>query len=142
MANKVPSRGSLLKLTISASLTTIAQISRIGIGQTKNEVIDVEDLDDSGVAIDKLNLGTVTQGAVTATCHYDPDYANHQFITDTILLGAASFPLACSVVFADATPASATFNAAGMGFGATMANKEALTGEIEIEVDGVVTWPT
>lgn len=139
---KVVSKGSLLKVTISASLTTVAQASRIGIGATRNVVVDAPTLDDAAFPIDKVNTGDVEQAPVTATIFYDPDSSVHQFITDTIALGPASFPLACSVVFADATPASATFNAAGFSFSATMANRELLGAEIEIEVDGAVSWPT
>jgi hypothetical protein len=129
---KVKAKGSLLKTTISASLTTIAQCTEISIGEQKNRMLDVECLDD----------GAVTQEPITATILYDPDGATHQFITDTIALGAASFPIASSVVFADATPASATFSAAGYGFSASMSVKGLLTAQISMTPAGVVAYPT
>lgn len=139
---KVKSKGSLIKTTISASLTTIAQTNDINIGAKKNRTIDVECLDDSGVAVEMMNDGAVTQEEVTATILYDPDSTTHQFITDTIDLGAASFPIASSVVFADATPASATFNAVGFGFATSIAVKGVLTANISITCAGIVTYPT
>jgi hypothetical protein len=139
---KVKAKGSLLKTTISASLTTIAQCTEISIGEQKNRMLDVECLDDSGVAVEMLNDGAVTQEPITATILYDPDGATHQFITDTIALGAASFPIASSVVFADATPASATFSAAGYGFSASMSVKGLLTAQISMTPAGVVAYPT
>lgn len=139
---KVKSKGGLLKITISASLTTVLQCTDINIGNKANRMLDVECLDDSGVAVEMFNDGAVTQEPVTATILYDPDSTVHQFITDTIDLGAASFPIACSVVFADATPASATFNAGGFSFGIGMAVKGMLTGNVTITATGLVTYPT
>jgi hypothetical protein len=139
---KVKSKGGLLRVTISAVLTTVLQCTDINIGSKANRMLDAECIDDSGVAVEMLNDGAVTQEQVTATVLYDPDSTVHQFITDTIDLGAASFPIACSVVFADTTPASATFNAGGFGFGVGMAVKGLLTGNITITPTGLVTYPT
>ncbi len=139
---KIPAKGSLLKTTISASLTTIAQCTEINIGATANRTIDVECLDDSGVGVEMMNDGAVTQEPITASILYDPDSTVHQFITDTILLGAASFPIASSVVFADATPASATFNAEGFGLSVGISVKGVTTGSLTIVPSGPVTWPT
>jgi phage-related minor tail protein len=139
---KVAAKGSLIKTTISASLTTIAQCTEISIGEKANRMLDAECMDDSGVAVAMLNDGAVTQEPVTATILYDPDGATHQFITDTIDLGAASFPIASSVVFADTTPASATFNANGFGFSASMSVKGLLTAQIKMVPSGIVTYPT
>jgi hypothetical protein len=140
--SKIKAKGSLIKTTISASLTTIAQCTEINIGATANRTIDVECLDDSGVGVEMLNDGAVTQEPVTATILYDPDSTTHQFITDTIALGAASFPIASSVVFADATPASATFNAVGFGFGVGIGVKGVTTGNLTMVPAGPVSWPS
>lgn len=139
---KVKSKGGLLKKTISASLTTIVQLTEINIGATKNRMLDVECLDDSGTAVEMMNDGAVTQEEITASGLYDPDAATHQSITDDIITGATAYPIACSVVFADATPASATFNAGGFGFSAGMSVKGVLTCQISITPTGYVTWPT
>lgn len=139
---KVKAKGSLLKLTISASLTTIAQCTEINIGATANRTIDVECLDDSGVSVEMMNDGAVTQEQVTATILYDPDGATHMFLTDSILSGATDFPIAGSVVFADATPASTTFSAVGFGFGVGISVKGVTTGNLSITLAGAATWPT
>jgi hypothetical protein len=139
---KVKAKGSLIKTTIATVLTTIAQCTEITIGATTNRTIDVECLDDSGVGVEMMNDGAVTQEPITATILYDPDSTTHQFITDTIALGAASFPIASSVVFADATPTSATFNAVGFGFGVGISVKGVLTGNLTIVPAGPVSWPT
>lgn len=138
---RVPARGTLLKVTISASLTSIGQVTSLGIGDTMSQVVDTEALDDSSVTITKTNIGTVEQDDITADILYDPDSATHQFITDTIIV-PANFPNAGSVVFADATPASATFSAVGYGFGASVAVKDVLKGRITIKCNGPVVWPT
>lgn len=139
---KIKSKGSLVKTTISAVLTTIAQCTEINIGATANRTIDVECLDDAGVGVEMLNDGAVTQESVTASILYDPDSTTHQFITDTIALGAASFPIASSVVFADPTPTSATFSAVGFGLGVGISVKGVTTGSLTITPAGPVTWPT
>lgn len=139
---KVKSKGTLVKTTISAVLTTIAQTTEVGIGATANRMLDVECTDDSGTAVEMLNDGAVTQEPVTASILYDPDGATHQFITDSIITGATAFPIASSVVFADATPASATFNAGGYSFGASASVKGVLTAQLTMFPTGYVTWPT
>lgn len=137
---KIVSKGCVLKATISASLTSIAQVNNIQVGESANEVVDAEDLDDSGVAVDKVNIGSVTQGDITFTGHYDPDLATDAFITDSIAAGAASFPIACSIVLTDSTPSSITFDALGFGMSIGMANKELVSKNGRI-VTKAVTWP-
>jgi len=139
---KVKTRGSLFKLTISASLTTIAQCQEFSTGETKNRTLDVECLDDSSPGVEMMNDGCVTQEEGSATLLFDPDSTNHQFITDSILAGSASFPIAGSYVFADATPASTTFSAVGFGFGATVAVKDVLKANVSVTYAGPLTWPT
>lgn len=138
---RVPSRGGLLKLTISAVLTTIAQTEEVNIGDSASQVMDTEATDDSTPNITKTNLMTADQDDITASIYYDPDAATHQFITDTIA-APSGFPVAGSVVFADATPASATFSAVGFRFGAGFKVKDVLRGRIGIMVNGLVVWPT
>lgn len=139
---KVKTRGSLWKLTISASLTTIAQCTEFSTGETKNRTIDVECLDDSGVGVEMMNDGCVTQEEGSASLLFDPDSTIHQFITDSILAGATPFPIAGSFVFADATPASTTFSCVGLGFGAVVAVKDVLKANVSITYAGPLTWPT
>lgn len=139
---KIKTRGSLFRLTISTVLTTIAQCTEFSTGETKNRTIDVECLDDTGVAVEMMNDGCVTQEEGSASILFDPDSTAHQFITDSILLGAASFPIAGSFVFADATPASVTFSCVGLGFGATATVKDVLKANVSIAYAGAITWPT
>lgn len=139
---KITAKGTVLQTTISAVLTTIVQVPEITIGETKNRTIDVECMDDAGVAVEMMNDGAVTQGEITASSLYDPDAATHQFITDTIATGATAFPLASAVKFADPTPSSATFSAVGFGFGASASVKDVLKGTISMTPAGLVTWPT
>ena len=139
---KIKAKGTLIKTTISASLTTIAQCTDIQVGATANRTIDVECLDDSGVGVEMMNDGAVTQEQVTATILYDPDSVTHMFITDSIATGATAFPLASSVVFADSTPASVTFSAVGFGFSAGASVKGVLTGNLTMTLAGPATWPT
>lgn len=139
---KIKSKGTLIRTTISASLTTILQCTEINIGATKNRTIDVECLDDAGVGVEMMNDGAVTQEEVTATILYDPDSTVHQFITDSILTGTTAFPLASSVVFADATPGSTTFSVVGFGFSVGISVKGVTTGQLSMTLAGPATWPT
>lgn len=138
---KVKTRGTLIKATISAVLTTIAQVDEIDTGETKSRTLDVECMDDSGVGVEMMNDGCVTQGEVTFAGLFDPDGATQQFLTDTIL-APSGFPVACSIVFADSTPASATFSAVGFGFQATASVKGALRFRGSMTPATYLTWPT
>jgi hypothetical protein len=138
---KYAARGTLLKLTISASLTTIVQMRNVRIGQTKSDTIQVDALDDSGIGHSKISAGTATQDDITADGWWDPDATTHKFVTG-LIAAPSGYPIAGSIVTTDATPASTTFSAIGFGFGATANVNEALTCEINIETNGVVTWPT
>lgn len=140
---KYASRGTLLKLTISASLTTIAQVRSIRIGDTTTDVLQVDALDDSGISHDFINAGTATQDDITAELFYDPDNSTHTAVTGFIASNTAlAAGIAGSVVFPDGTPDSGTFTAIGLGFGSTVTQGEALVGNLTIKLDGVFIWPT
>lgn len=138
---KYVARGSILKLTISSTLTAIAQIKSVKVGDTTSDVIQVDSLDDSGIGHDFINAGTATQDDITAEAFWDPDNTTHKFITG-LIAAPSGFPVAGSIVTTDATPASTTFSAIGFGFGATINVNEALMANITIKCDGVAVWPT
>ncbi|TXH56421.1 MAG: hypothetical protein E6Q97_06475 [Desulfurellales bacterium] len=139
---KITTRGTVFQLTISASLTTIAQCTDFSTGETKSRTIDVECMDDTGHSVAMMNDDVVTQGEGSASILYDPDSTVHQFITDSILAGATSFPIAGAFKFSDATPASATFSAVGLGFGVSASVKDVLKANVSIAYAGTITWPT
>lgn len=136
----VPGHGGVLKSTIAASLTIIAQTEDVQIGESASQVMDTETTDDAGPSIRKTNLLMADQEDITSAILYDPDGATHKHFTNSIAAPAA-FPIAGSVVFADATPASATFSAVGFGFSAGFKVKDVLRGRIRIMTNGLVVWP-
>jgi hypothetical protein len=139
---KIKTRGTVFQLTISAVLTTVAQTTEVNTGETKNRVLDVECLDDSGVGVEMMNDGCVTQEEGSASLLFDPDSTVHQFITDSILGGSTAYPIAGAWKWADATPASTTFSCIGLGFGATATVKDVLKANVTVSYATYCTWPT
>ena len=109
---RIVTKGAVVKITISAVLTAIAQSISITEASVENDVEPTPTLDD-GIGPTKSNTGYTTTGDHSLEVYFDKASATHEFITDTILLGAASYPIACSITGSDGL--IDTFNAVGMG---------------------------
>ena len=133
------SHGALLKLTISASLTTIAQLKSIKLGDKKSETIPIRKLDGSTFATN-LNTKVVTHDELTYEGYYDITNSTHQFLTTTIDT-PANFPVAGSVVFTDAAPKSVTFSAVGLSHGVNISEGDAIMFNGSAVHNGL-TYPT
>lgn len=77
-------KGTLLQVEIASVFTTIAQVIELDVGQDSIETFEADFLDNSEAYIPKAQTGRSSAADVSGTLFYDPDLANHQFITDTI----------------------------------------------------------
>lgn len=136
---RIVTKGAKLRVTISASLTDIAQLISITEASSENQVEPTPTLDDA-IGITKSNTGYVDTGETTAEIYFDKASATHEFITDTIQLGAASFPIACTIVSSDTT--IDTFNAVGFGITKSFPERGFQRANITIKHTGQITYAT
>lgn len=137
----VVTKATLLKVTISASLTSVVQITELSIGGQQQETFSIKTLD-GGAAVGKKSTGYYEQGNITGRYFYDPANATHQFIA-----ASSQTPLttdvACAIVMTDTDSTSLTFNAAAIGLGETSFDTgNGVMQAFEIVPNGGVAFPT
>jgi len=130
-------QGTVFKMTISSTLTAIAQ------------VLDIDGPEVSVGVKDKTNLGDTSKrkraqlpdsGSVSLSIQYDPADTTHTFLTTTV----NTWPQvnnACEIDFNTSGSHKASFNAFIKKFKPKGMNEEDnLEADIELEIDGLVTW--
>lgn len=135
---KVKCKGTIVKHTISAALTAIAQVTEMELTGTKSNTWDSTALD-TGVFKTKEQTGYSDPGMYSLGLFYDPALVGHQFITDLI---AAPADNAMQITYADTAATTQDFTAAGVEFGVVVAMDDGLRGSATYEIDGDPDWPT
>jgi len=135
---KVASKGTALQLSISAVFTTVVQITNIDGPDSEVQSFDSTSLD-SGVGMEKDVTGFVDGGNVSGECFFDPVAVTHQALTDVITAPAVS---SWKIVWSDAASTEWPFSGILKKFTPTAALAEGLKAAFEIELDGMVTYPT
>src|ERR1017187_3065491 len=106
---KFPSQGVTFQITISSTLTTIAQCSEIDLPDPEVEIVETTDLSTAhGKTFD--TTGLVDAGDAGGTLFFDPAGATHTFLTGMIKAPTVNTLLACKAIFTDVAPTSWTFN--------------------------------
>ena len=137
---RIVTKATALKVTISASLTTITQVISMTEASSENQVEPTPTFDDA-IGITKSNTGYVDTGDLSAEIFFDKGQATHEFITDTIQLGAASFPIASSIVHSDGTITD-TFNAVGFSITKSFPERGFVRATLGIKISGQITYAT
>lgn len=135
---KIKSKGTVLKQTISMTLTAVAQIISISVADSETEMFDSTDLDTS-VWRTQDPTGYSKAGDVTGELFYDPALAGHQTFTDLL---AAPADTVFTITYADSANTVQTFTASGYTFGVTVDMADGLKGTFGLKVDGAAGWPT
>lgn len=136
---KIKVKGTIIKQTISASLTAVAQITEFSHDGAESETYDMTTLDTSGAGKEYGQTGYSEGGSFQFGIFYDPALAGHQAITDLI-----TTPANCdwSITFADAAPTTCLFSSAGVGFGFTGAMNDGLKADVNLKLDQLLTYST
>lgn len=135
---KVAGKGSIIKHTISASLTAIAQALSIDMQGSQSTTWDSTTLD-GGVYKTYDPTGYAEPGTCALELFYDPALAGHQFITDTQRTPADN---AMQITYADSGSTTQSFTISGITFGVTVAMDDGVKASVEYQVDGDPGWPT
>ncbi|MCA9052984.1 MAG: hypothetical protein KDA75_04060 [Planctomycetaceae bacterium] len=136
---KLVGKGTLLKIDIASTLTTIAQVTSISDSGAGAETFDSTTLDTSGAGKEYDVTGYAEPGTLDFEIFYDPDAATHQAITDNITTPAV---VAWSLTFTDSTPFVETFNAIVTGFGRTVAMNDGVKASVSLQRDGLAVYST
>ena len=135
---KIASKGTALQLSISAVFTTVAQVTSIDGPDSEVETFDSTSLD-SGVGKETDVTGFVVGGTVSGELFFDPVAATHQALTDVITAPAVS---SWKIIWSDAASTEWPFSGVLKKLTPKAALAEGLTASFEIELDGMVTYPT
>lgn len=135
---KLIGKGTNLQLTISATLTTVAQLLDFTVGAQDPEVFETRTLD-GGVAVGKQATGYTAQGDITGNMFLDTSNATHQFIATNSQTPGTT--VAGKVILTDS--AELTFTAAVIGMGDTaISMSDGVKTSLTIKTEGLVTYPT
>lgn len=131
-------KGSIFKMTISASLTAVAQLTDFEVSGMEAETVESRTLD-GGVFIPFDHTGYAMGGEFSANGYYDPALAGHQFIGDQISTPADN---ACQITFANGSNTTQSFTGAGWKQSTTVAMAELLKFSFGCKIDGDPGLPT
>lgn len=135
---KIKVKGTVIKQTISAALTAVAQITDFGHDGAENETYDSTTIDTSGAGKQYSQTGYSEGGNFNFTAFYDPNLAGHKAITAYL-----ATPADCvwNVVFTDAGPTTNVFTSAGIGFNYQGAMNDGLKCDVSLKLTGLSTYP-
>ena len=136
---KIVCKGTILKQTVSSTLTAVAQIISMDHSGAESETFESTTLDTSGAGKEYTATGYSEGGTVDFELFYDPALAGHQSITDEV---TTPIERAWQITFADASSTTAAFTAAGLGFGFAVDMNDGLKGSVSIKLDQLLTYPT
>ena len=135
---KVPSKGTVLQIEITVTLTAIAQLTEVSRSGAESETWDSTTLD-GGVGKTYEQTGYSEGGTVDCSGYFDPAAATHQAITDLITTPADKN---MKIIYADSGTSEEVFVAAGVSHEVTASLSEGLQFSSSFKVDGLPTFIT
>lgn len=136
---KIISKGTVLKKTISASLTAISQVLSIDQSGCENETFETTTLDNSDAGKTHKATGYTEPGTLDFELFYDPDNSGHQDITD---LAATPAEVAWTVTYTDGTPTVETYTVAGVTVGRSVAMNDGVKMSVSCKLTGLIGFST
>jgi hypothetical protein len=136
---KIRCKGTIIRQTISASLTAVAQITDFNHDGAESETFDATTLDTSGAGKEYSQTGYSEGGNFGFTIFYDDMLAGHQAITDLV-----TTPASCvwNIQTTAASSAAMAFTSAGVGFGFTGAMNDGLKADVSLKITGLLAYST
>jgi hypothetical protein len=135
---KAPGKATIFKMTISMSLTAVAQLTDLELSGCEAETYDSTTLD-GGVYKTYDHTGYSEPGEASFGLFYDPALSGHQFITDQIDTPADN---ACQITYANSGSTTQAFTGAGWKFAVNVAMNDGLKATAGCKIDGAAGWPT
>ena len=139
---RVVTKGRVLQLTISSTLTAIPQLTAINHTGVSAQLTATPALD-SGTGIPYTANGFTEGGSIEIEGYRDPAEANHQFITDMLSNPVgADVPNACKIIHADAATTEETGSIAGVADYSEGEDGGIATFSASLKLDGIMTYAT
>tara|TARA_R110000868_G_scaffold42190_2_gene143195 strand:- start:1160 stop:1573 length:414 start_codon:yes stop_codon:yes gene_type:complete len=135
---KVKVKGTIIKQTISASLTAVAQVIDFTHDGAENETYDATTIDTSGAGKEYSQTGYSEGGNVSMSLFYDPALAGHKAITAYI---ATPANCAWTITTTDGSTTVNAFTVAGIGFGFSGSMNDGLKCDVNLKITGLMTYP-
>lgn len=135
---KNKSKGTVIKLEIATVFTTIAGVQSLDGPDPEVGTFNATALD-SGVGEEVKPTGYVKGGTVSGKLFFDPVAATLQALTDLLLAPAV---VAWKIVWSDAAATEWPFNGILKKVKPAAEISNGLLADFEIELDGLVTYPT
>lgn len=135
----VKTKGTVLQMTISSVLTSIAQVISLNRGEDKNESFDADYLAKSGAGIPKAATGRTAVGNISGEKFYDPANATHQFWTGLLDTPA---DVDGKIVLADTDTSEITFTSVAVGMGLAVALGDGLKAPFSMDLEDLPVWPS
>ena len=132
-------KGTVLKQTITTTLTAVAQVLEFGHSGAESETYDSTTVDTSGAGKTYAPTGYSEGGSFDFGLFWDPALAGHQAVTDLVTTPATC---AWSLTFTDAATTVSTFDSAGVGFGFTGAMNDGLKSDVSLKLTGLFAYAT
>lgn len=141
MANKVVSKGTVLKDTISASLTAVASIISLDIDGAESQTYDSTTLD--GAVFKTYDLtGYAEPPKISGELFFDPQTSTHKNFSNRMgFVSTAPTSTVMNVVFADAGTTTMSFTSTGVAFGISVDMASGLKSKFSIQVSGDPGFP-
>lgn len=136
---KVKVKGSVLKQTITTTLTAVAQVIEFSHSGAETETYDSTTLDTTGAGKEYSQTGYTEGGSLDFSIFYDPNLAGHQAITDDV---TTPVEREWSLTFADAGTTVSTFTSAGLSFGITGQMSDGLKADVSLKLDQLFGYST
>lgn len=136
---KVICKGTVIKQTISMSLTAVAQVISIEHSGAEAETFDNTTLDTTGSGKEHLATGYTEGGSINLELFWDPALAGHQSITDELTTPSE---VDWEMTFADSGVTTMAFTVAGTGFDWSVDMADGLKASISLKLDQLPTYPT
>jgi hypothetical protein len=134
---KVKVKGTVIKQTITAVLTAVAQVIDFTHDGAENETYDSTTID-GGVGKSYDVTGYSEGGNVSMSLFYDPALAGHKAITTYI-----GTPASCAwtITTTDGSTTVNAFTVAGVGFGFNGSMNDGLKCDVSLKITGLMTYP-
>ena len=136
---KIKGKGTVLKQSISAVLTAVAQVISLNIDGAESETFECDTLDNTSAGILYGQTGRSEGGSASGELFFDPALAGHQAMTDIIITPAET---AWEIQFADAGTTQWSLLGAGLSFGVAVGLSDGLKASFEIKHSGLPGYTT
>lgn len=136
----VKTKGTLLQVTISSTLTTIGQIISFNKAEDKGESFESDYLEKTGPGIPMTATGRVTVGEISGELFLDPADASHEFIMSQLETPPTT-AVASKIVLADGATEEITFDVVAFGLGAAVALGDGLKAPFSLTLEDLPEYP-